>query len=170
EPDLLVTQVQVPSGVMSGQTIPVTFAVKNQGTRDTREDGWTDRLFLSGDPSLDNKDLVLGSAPHSGGLKVGESYTTTVNVRLPDGIGGDFYLLVYADTAAKVSELETSDIGLDLRGVGFQSPSPLAPWDLVSEATRKTYRGAVPEFGDEGNNIFPQLLPITLATPPDLQV
>ena len=37
---------------MSGQTVTVSFSVTNAGTRDTRQSIWTDRVYLSRDPSL----------------------------------------------------------------------------------------------------------------------
>ena len=62
EPDLKVTNITVPPSVVSGTTIPITYTVTNQGTRATRTASWTDRIFLSQDPSLDTYDTVLGAA------------------------------------------------------------------------------------------------------------
>ena len=63
-----------------------------------------------------------------------------------------------------------SDVGFDLQPIKFESPSPIGIFDLASEAARALARGEVEEFQHEGNNIFPILMPVTLATPPDLQV
>ena len=60
EPDLTVTNITVPSNVVSGSTIPITYTVTNRGTRATRTNNWTDRIFLSQDPSLDTYDTALG--------------------------------------------------------------------------------------------------------------
>ncbi|HET9129437.1 MAG TPA: CARDB domain-containing protein, partial [Terriglobia bacterium] len=69
EPDLKISVLTLPSGpLFSGQEVTVTFTVVNQGTRDTREWAWYDRLYLSLDPSLDKTDLQLGTFTHLGGL------------------------------------------------------------------------------------------------------
>jgi subtilase family serine protease len=119
EPDLVVTDLTLPADAMSGQTIPVTFTVSNLGTRDTREDKWSDRVFLSRDPSLDGRDLFLGQFDREEILAIGDSYTATVEVRLPDGIEGDFYVLAFADSPAVRTPHSgsLSDIGFGLPGV-----------------------------------------------------
>src|SRR5262249_9079391 len=147
EADLRITNLQTPATAASGQTIPVTYTVTNVGNRDTRVSGWSDRIFLSHDASLDNKDtqpLVVG---HRGILKEGDPYRVTANVQLPDSIDGDFHLLVYADAAARQDPARhPSDVGFNRIGIIFDAASPLAPWDLVSFATRDLARGDVAEF------------------------
>ncbi|HND50976.1 MAG TPA: CARDB domain-containing protein, partial [Pirellulaceae bacterium] len=170
EPDLRVTDLQVPATLESGALASITYTATNRGTRDTRSDGWTDRLFLSLDPSLDAGDLELGSASRSGVLKVGESYTNTVDVTLPRGISGTFYLLAYVDAAATADPYVPSTIGFNQIGVSFEVGSPLAPWDLASASARNLARGRVQEYQDEGNNITVRELPVTLAAAPDLRV
>jgi hypothetical protein len=170
EPDLQVTELVLPAGATSGQVVPITYTVTNTGTRDTRETAWPDRFFLSRDPSLDSFDYFLGESSHGRVLKAGESYTNTLTVRLPDSIDGDFYILAYTDSAALRDSTKKANFGTDLPGVRFLVPSPLAPFDFVSRLSRELARGAVYEFQGEGNNILPRLLPVTLATPPDLQV
>src|SRR5262249_27510717 len=93
EPDLVIGNLQVPAAATSGQTVNVTYTVTNQGTRDTREKAWTDRVFLSRDPSLDQHDLFLAEFRRTDLLRINQSYTATVPVRLPDGINGPFYVL-----------------------------------------------------------------------------
>src|SRR5262249_51364 len=89
----------------------------------------------------------------------------------PDDIEGDFHLIVFADSAAHEDPLRTpSDVGFNRIGIVFEQASPLAPWDLVSAATRELARGAVKEHQGEGNNISVALLPVALTPPPDLQV
>src|SRR5262249_51371915 len=155
EPDLKVTSLVIPESAASGQAIPVSFTIANLGTRATREGAWVDRVFLSRDPSLDNKDLELGSVSHTGALAVGDAYTSSLNVTMPEGIAGPFYLLIYADSAAYRDPQgnEKSDIGFGLPGVLFEKLNPLIPWDLASESSRSLGRGRVPEYQDEGNNI-----------------
>src|SRR5262249_27079822 len=74
EPDLVISNLQVPATATSGQTVTVTFKVTNLGTRDTREQVWFDRVFLSKDPSLDRNDLFLGEFKRTGVLPINGSY------------------------------------------------------------------------------------------------
>ncbi|MCA9198980.1 MAG: hypothetical protein KDA87_15640, partial [Planctomycetales bacterium] len=170
EPDLQVTELIIPPGAVSGSTLDVNYTVTNLGTRATRETAWTDRVFLSRDASLDNKDLFLGESSQSNILIPGESYSSDLQVSLPEGIEGTFYLLVYIDSPAYPERNQESDIGFDLIGVDFERPNPLAPWDLASNAARSLARGRVSEYQDEGNNLIVRELPIALSAPPDLRV
>ncbi len=171
EADLEITNLQVPPGVSSGQTVPVTYTVTNIGARDTRANIWTDGIFLSRDVSLDADDTRLLVQTHTGILKAGDSYTVTANVKIPDDISGDFHLLLYTDTAAFTDPAgHPSNIGFNLYGLAFQLASPVGPWDLVSTATRDLARGSVAEYQGEGNNITAVDLPIALTPPPDLKV
>jgi len=146
EPDLQVTDLQAPvAGVHSGDIVPVSWTVTNLGNRDTREGNWTDRVFLSTDPSLDSGDTQLGEISHSAILTTGDQYSTTLNVRLPDGIGGDYYILVFTDATVR---------GMNgVRGVSGGNST-----------------GSVPEFQGEGNNLTAAFMPVTLTPPPDLEV
>ena len=145
--------------------------MENKGDRATRVSSWTDRIFISHDASLDNFDHQLATRSHGGFLDPGERYTETVDVRIPDGIEGDFYLMVFADSAAQRDRARRpSDIGFELIGLEFELPGTLAPWDLASAAARESARGRVKEYQFEGNNINTALLPVVLAPPPDLQV
>ena len=170
EPDLTVTNITVPSNVESGTTVPITYTVTNRGTRATRTDSWTDRIFLSEDPSLDIYDTVLGQSGYGQVLAAGASYTETVNVRIPDGIQGSFDIIVYADSDAKTDFEVQSDIGYGLYGVQIGVPNELDPYDLASVAIRSLGRGQVPQYENEADKLATVQMPITLAPAPDLQV
>src|SRR5207248_11298480 len=155
-----------------GTTVPVSFTVTNVGNRATRTGSWTDRVFISRDPSLDSGDFELAAVGRSGVLQPGQSYPVSADVRIPDGISGTFYILAYADSAAQRSRsgFPPSNIGFNLVGLEFETLNPLIPWDMASINQRSLARGAVREFQNEGNNLLPAALPVTLASPPDLQV
>ena len=99
EADLVVSNLVVQSTAPhSGDTIPVTWTVTNQGTRNTRVSTWYDGVYLSPNPSLDpNQAIFLGEFIHFGALNIGSSYTETQSVTLPYGISGNYYLLVFVD-------------------------------------------------------------------------
>ncbi|MEL6110144.1 MAG: CARDB domain-containing protein, partial [Planctomycetota bacterium] len=171
EADLVVTDFQVPAGVTSGETVELFYTIENAGNRATRVNSWTDRIFISHDASLDNFDHELAARSHGGILEPGQSYSSSMTVRIPDGIEGDFHLMLFADSAAQRDRSgRPSDIGFELVGIEFELPGSLAPWDLASEAARESARGKVKEYQLEGNNIATRDLPVTLAPLPDLQV
>jgi hypothetical protein len=149
EPDLRVTNLVVPSTTPhSGGTIPVTWTVTNVGNRDTREGYWIDRVYLSRDPSLDYNDTEVGEIGHYTVLKTGDAYTITANVPLPDGIGGNFYVLVFTDSNIRGA--------VDVSHVSGDGSDP--------------FLARVGEYQGEGNNITSAFMPVILSTPPDLQV
>jgi YD repeat-containing protein len=149
EPDLRVTNLVVPSTAPhSGDIIPVSWTVTNVGNRDTREGYWYDRVFLSRSPSLDDQSYMLGQVAHSSILPTGQSYDASINVQLPDGIQGNFYILVFTD--ANVTGDPT------IPGIGFDDSDQVL--------------GRVGEYQGEGNNITAAPLSVILTIPPDLQV
>ncbi|HEY7119523.1 MAG TPA: CARDB domain-containing protein, partial [Tepidisphaeraceae bacterium] len=152
EPDLKVTNLVVPATPpSSGATIPLSFTVSNIGTRDTREAHWFDRVYLSKDPSLDGGDQLLGAFERFGVLAKNANYTANLNVDLPDGVVGNFFILVFTDS-------------------NLAGPLPPENPSLRFEDSIDQTLARVGEYRDEGNNITAQPLAITLATPPDLQV
>jgi hypothetical protein len=170
EADLEVTEFNVPASLVAGSDATVNFKITNEGGRETRVDSWVDRVFLSRDPSLDDRDLLLANVGHTGALAMCDFYIATANIRIPDGIEGDFYLLVYSDSAANINYLGESDIGFGFLGLSFDPAKGLFPWDLASAVSRGLARGKVEEFQHEGNNIADRLVPVTLPPAPDLQV
>uniref|UniRef100_UPI003567E7F3 CARDB domain-containing protein n=1 Tax=Stieleria sp. TaxID=2795976 RepID=UPI003567E7F3 len=171
EADLTITDLQVPASTTSGATVELVYTVQNTGSRKTRVDSWSDRVFLSRDASLDNFDTELASTSHLGSLEPGESYTGRLSFQIPAGIEGEFNLLLFTDSAAKQDRSgRPSDIGFRRVGIEFELPGVLAPWDLASAAARESARGEVSEYQREGNNIAVRALLIRLSDLPDLQV
>ena len=99
--DLQVTQVVTQLENFSGELTPISWTVTNQGgdvwgsTAD-----WNDVLVISKYPNLSLGHYeILGTYRHdnSQGLKAGESYTTTVQAKLPIGGDGQYYIFVITD-------------------------------------------------------------------------
>ena len=167
EPDLRITELDLPTSLTAGQTIEATYTVTNIGNRATRSEEWKDRFFISFDPSLDNQDYRLNEITvdkaepaefeRLGTLKAGESYEGTVRFTLPFQIEGDFHIIGYVDAgigngSVNRSNRFVSNIAPDLPGVTGSGV------------------GDVREFLDEGNNenaVPVQVLPLV---PPDLRV
>jgi len=153
EPDLVVADIVVPAQVFSGQTVPVTWTVRNDGNRAPREGLWYERLYLSRDETLDFGDTMLVSRRITTRVQPGESVQRTADVAVPDGIEGDFTLLAFVDATISGA---AGQPGLDYDRVGRRYIDP------VNER--------VPEFQNEGNNITGVPFPVTLSPIPDLQV
>jgi hypothetical protein len=105
-PNLSVTQVSTPSGsIESGDSLLISYIVENVGSASTQEGAWFDRVVLSANKVMgDGDDYPLGTFGHSGNLDIGQSYTKQQTVVLPDGISGNFYIVVYTDFGDLVDE------------------------------------------------------------------
>ncbi|MBD2518843.1 type I secretion C-terminal target domain-containing protein [Nostoc sp. FACHB-973] len=95
-PDLVVTAAQAPNTATLGETVSVSWTVKNQGIASALGN-WNDSVYISKDQFLDKGDTFVGS--HSAGLLgAGDSYTATQDITIPiRGDTGDRYLLFVAD-------------------------------------------------------------------------
>ncbi|WP_182867972.1 carboxypeptidase regulatory-like domain-containing protein [Rhodopirellula sp. JC639] len=102
--NLQVAQVTAPPNAFSGTEMVIQWVVDNVGTGSTNAAAWTDAVFLSLDPVLDASDVFLGESANTSFLDVGESYLNRLTTRLPNGISGEFYLLVRADRKDAVYE------------------------------------------------------------------
>jgi subtilase family serine protease len=152
EPDLVVSTLVTPiDPVNSGELINIQFTVTNEGNRATRENYWIDRVYLSRDPSLDSRDLELGTFIRRGGLAEQASYTWNLQSRLPDGASGQWYIIAYTDSDVYGATPAGSAAAAELSTVG-----------LVGDN--------VPEFRGEGNNITSKAIDIVLRPAPNLQV
>jgi hypothetical protein len=105
-PNLQVSSVTPPSGsINSGDTVAVSFTVSNVGSSATVASTWTDRIVLSSNTTLgDADDITLAIVTRNGSLAGGANYTANTNVKLPDGISGQFYIIVQADFGNDVNE------------------------------------------------------------------
>jgi RHS repeat-associated protein len=106
-PNLAVSSIVQPTNtvVQSGQTITYAFTIHNIGTSPTFLSYWVDQVVLSSDTEFGNADdLAFGQLPHTGALNPGESYSVTNAVQLPDGISGDYHLIVFTDAGNAVNE------------------------------------------------------------------
>ena len=103
-PDLQVTSVSAPASASAGQYVSVSWVVTNEGTETTPTRYWTDAVYLSLNQGLGAQAVRLGAANSPSGLAVGQSYTNSVNVVIPSGLSGPYYLLVLADSGASMFE------------------------------------------------------------------
>ena len=102
-PDLRVTDVSVPvMTVRTGQTVSVSWTVINNGVVPATG-SWVDRIYLSTDGQLGDDDVALGTASFTGTLTVGQTYTQTRSITVPDNVGR-YYVIAVADGPSSVGE------------------------------------------------------------------
>lgn len=110
-PDLQVSMVTSPASAQFGQTVSVTWAVRNSGSTNATAN-WSDRLYLSpSSTSLLNTRLLL-TTPALSTLAAGASYTNSQTVTLPlssDLPPGNYFIVAVADSDQTQSETDYSN-------------------------------------------------------------
>lgn len=110
-PDLVVDAVSVAPTAFSGQTIEVSWDIRNDGNGGTNAPRWYDDVYLSDNTTLDSEDLKLASANNLSFLNPGEVYSNLISVPLPDGIQGTHYIIVETDPGNDLNEeSETNNV------------------------------------------------------------
>ena len=109
--DLVIDRVIAPATSDSGRPVLVEWTGRNAG-RATARASWVDRIYLSTDNTLSANDAVLGELPHETLLGPGSHYQGRLQVTVPDGTDGVFYILVMADAGKQVPEVaaETNNV------------------------------------------------------------
>lgn len=121
-PDLLVTDVQVPTTANSGQTITISWKVKNAGPGNTiTSQSWTDAVFLSFDtipnfaipPNTSGaawsqlefpvRPLLVGTKPNVTALDSGQQYSNSINFTIPVNYSQPYYAYVITDYPASTN-------------------------------------------------------------------
>ncbi|MFN7874517.1 MAG: CARDB domain-containing protein, partial [Pirellula sp.] len=112
-PDLEVESiVNVPSAI-AGQPMNVTYTVVNASVNPTIENSWRDSVYLSTDTILNvQSDLLLGRRTRTGILGGNQSETRSYDFVLPNTLSGNFYLIVFTDSAEQVVELSDTNNSL----------------------------------------------------------
>ena len=101
--NLVVDSITVPAGAVAGQQVAVTFVVRNAGTV-IASAPWTDRIYFDTNTTVSGA-RILASIPRTFSLGVGESYSVTHTITVPDDYAdGDTRILVRADVNAQVFE------------------------------------------------------------------
>lgn len=141
-PNLQVSSVTAPSSAFSSQQTVVSWQVTNVGTGSTSAPPWDDRVYLSLVRTLDDSAVVLGDAPNPSYLAVGDSYSNSLTVTLPQGINGNYYFLVQTDAMNQVRELDKGDnVGSGGPTVVQLTPPPDLQVDAVGAPSPQPFSG-----------------------------
>ena len=120
--DLIPTDIVV-QGVV-GHTAYIQWGGFNQGSS-TAAGGWSDRLYLSADSTLDEAvDILLTDVWQDQILPTGVAYTTTTEVALPPGTSATDYLIVQNDYADALLETDATNNMRAIRDFAFADLRP----------------------------------------------
>jgi len=136
--DLVVPNVAVPVNPFSGQTIELSWEVKNQGSSSTEQAGWYDYVFLSKDSLFQfGIDQLLGASISQLTLDVNQNTTQQLQATLPNGIEGTHYIFVITDQTDVITEIEEANnisVGYPM-SVNLTPPPDLIVADIITPGT-----------------------------------
>ncbi len=125
-PDLAVTDITAPITANSGQEIPISWTITNQGTATAKAPYWVDLVYLA-DNSAGNDPVWYGEFSFDGEIGPGESVVRTKSIRLPYDLSGSWWVVVSVDASNKVYEhgIEANNRQVDNAPINVQlSPFP----------------------------------------------
>ncbi len=142
--DLAISNFEALSVGQAGNPVRIEYEITNIGQVPTTREVWRDYLFLSEDAVLDIGDEVIGIREHAGLLAANESYNVNTTVAIPNGVSGDYYLLISTDHERKVVNEEivnnnTANVALEvtlLPSPDFQVLSLKTPSDTLVAGQR----------------------------------
>lgn len=167
-PDLIPTNIIAPTSItitQLNQRIEVGWIVLNQDTG-TVQVSWSDYVYLSTNDVLDGGDVFIGSQGYTLNLGQNQSYLAFDNPALPNGIQGQFYLLVKTDGANQVYEsAETNNVRAhalqvvipplpDLSVVEITAPVEALSGQQIEITWVLTNRGTATAFGPFRDRLF----------------
>ena len=152
-PDLVVTSITPPAnGVFSGNTVPVSFMVKNQGQAPTSVPVWHDWVILSQNPNLAQTYQGQLNATGPGGDQTLNNQPVVVGFSNPSYLGrGNSY-----------QQTSTSPLPIDAQGTWYVY--------VVPDGTGATIPFAMPEASRTDKLQRSAAFSVTLSPPPDLTV
>ena len=91
-----------PAEGWSGRAITVSWTVANQGSAAT-QGTWTDNVYLSPDGTT-SSEVLLGHLDSPENLAPGQSYQRSQDFTLPEGISGNYWIIVTANANNSIFE------------------------------------------------------------------
>jgi len=101
-PDLQLSNVDIPSSCIAGQSISISWTVENKGVKP--KSSWFDSVYLSSNTTLDIGDICLSTAGIREILEKNKTYTRINNVQLPIYTKGNYYVFVKTDSRDDIYE------------------------------------------------------------------
>ncbi|MEO5647983.1 MAG: CARDB domain-containing protein, partial [Chitinophagaceae bacterium] len=162
-PDLVVSQLTVPAADSSGHAINISWVVKNNGSGDLFSGSITDRISVS-----TNATYVAGSVTevgrinyNTGQLLKGDSLIKNMQIILPNGISGAYFVFIETDNTNNV--FEGLNEGNNIRRSSLAIQVTLSPWpDLVVTSIQvpdSAFANEIIPFSFTGKNNGPGRIP-----------
>lgn len=169
KPNLVLTSVEMTPSVSSGQSVQVTWTVKNTGHGDATGQ-WMDGLYVSDDDELDASDTPLGVFA-MGNIVSGGSYNLTGTITLPNKDIGTYYLLVKTDSEDCIDETNNDDnIRAELLEFTRAANLIAAPDKIsISIAPGQTYTGRI-NLSNMGSSVLEPITSVVDNKPANLDI
>ena len=107
-PDLRITSLTVDEVMTCDRAYWLHYTVINEGERVTQKNNWTDTFFI-GESMTYIGALEVGTKIHHGALEVGESYTDSIEILIPNGLDGEYFLIGFTDRTNQIYENNNED-------------------------------------------------------------
>lgn len=127
-PDLRITSLTVEENMTCDRAYWVHYTVVNEGERVTQKENWTDAFFIGENMTYIGA-LQLGAKIHHGALEVGETYADSVEILIPNGLNGDYFLIGCTDKTNQIYEHNNENDNFLAIPVTVLAPSPC---DLIA--------------------------------------
>ena len=132
-PDLITININTPTVTFSGQSITISYEVKNIGSGITTDNIWKDDITLVPAPGNSNgATQSYGSRTHTGLLLPDSSYQVLHTIDIPENIFGDHQIHIFTDSKNDVFEFASEGNNQSLSGVFEIILTP--PVDLVPDS------------------------------------
>ncbi len=131
--DLIVSQIDLPPAAYSGKSMDIKWVVTNTGLSGTNPSQWYDIIYLSLDSTFNRReDERLENIQNMNHLNPGESYTNTASVQLPNGIFGQYHIIIITDVSDQVPEsIDTNNTFIKPFTVTLTPPPDLQVSSLI---------------------------------------
>lgn len=93
----------------SGYYYNLAYSVTNIGDAKTQISSWNDAVYLSTDSIFNNGDINLKTIQANKALSKDSSYSINTTVLIPNGISGDYYLIVKTDINKAITDIDTNN-------------------------------------------------------------
>jgi subtilase family serine protease len=127
-PDLRITSFDFDEVMTTDRAYWVRYSVVNEGERVTQMNNWTDAIFI-GEGMTYIGAFQVGAKIHHGALEVGESYTDSIEILIPNGLDGDYFLVGFTDRTSQIYEHNNEDDNVLAIPVTVSPPDPC---DLIA--------------------------------------
>lgn len=133
-PDLVVAALGVPTSLVSGQTVSVPVAIRNQGTGAAGK--FYIGLYLSTDSTITTSDTFLGEE-YLSSLAAGAQRAYTTNITLPANISGAYYIGAVVDSRGAIAESDETNNSFEVGpiSIGYGPDLIVAALDVPASAT-----------------------------------